>query len=61
MSRHERQRLAELWEDDTRKIAYDTLLTEFDQLREQYKDACKFYEDTQDEVSRFDDQYCQLY
>jgi hypothetical protein len=58
MSRHERQHLAESWEEDMRKIAYDTLLTEFDQLREQYKSACKSYEDTQDEVSRFGDQYC---
>ncbi|KAN0123692.1 hypothetical protein V8E53_015886 [Lactarius tabidus] len=33
------RRLAESWEDDMRKIAYGTLLTEFDQLREQYKDA----------------------
>ena len=58
MSRHERQRLAESWEDDMRRIAYDTLLTEFDQLRKQYKDACKSYEDIQDEVSRRGDQCC---
>ena len=61
MSRHERQRLAESWEDDMRKIAYDTLLTEFNQLRKQYKDACKSYEDAQDEVSRSGDQYYLLY
>ena len=58
MSRNERQRLAESWEDDMRKIAYDTLLAEFDQLRKQYKDACKSYEDIQDEVSRLGDQCC---
>jgi hypothetical protein len=51
MSLRERQRLAESWEDDMRKIAYDSLLAEFDQLREQYKEACKAYEDIQDEVS----------
>ncbi|KAH9032058.1 AAA domain-containing protein [Lactarius pseudohatsudake] len=49
MSLLERQRLAEVWEDDMRKIAYESLLAEFDQLKEQYKDACKVYEDIQDE------------
>ena len=58
MSLPERQRLSESWEDDMRKIAYDSLLAEFDQLREQYKDACKVYEDIQDEVSRFGDLCC---
>ena len=55
----ERQRLAEYWENDMRTIAYESLLAEFDQLREQYKAACKVYEDIQDEVSRFMDLYCQ--
>ena len=53
MSLPERQRLSESWEDDMRKIAYESLLADFDQLREKYKDACKAYEDIQDEVSRF--------
>ncbi|KAH8981146.1 hypothetical protein EDB92DRAFT_2055683 [Lactarius akahatsu] len=52
MSLPERQRLAEVWEDDMRKIAYESLLAEFDQLKEQYKDACKVYEDIQDEARR---------
>ncbi|KAH9170424.1 hypothetical protein EDB89DRAFT_2071946 [Lactarius sanguifluus] len=52
MSLPERQRLAEAWEDDMRKIAYESLLAEFDQLKEQYKDACKIYEDIQDEARR---------
>ncbi|KAH9066137.1 hypothetical protein EDB87DRAFT_1732090 [Lactarius vividus] len=52
MSLPERQRLAEAWEDDMRKIAYESLLAEFDQLKEQYKDACKVYEDIQDEARR---------
>ncbi|KAH9048674.1 hypothetical protein EDB83DRAFT_2507364 [Lactarius deliciosus] len=52
MSLSERQRLAEAWEDDMRKIAYESLLAEFDQLKEQYKDACKVYEDIQDEARR---------
>ncbi|KAF8265013.1 hypothetical protein EI94DRAFT_400563 [Lactarius quietus] len=45
MSRHERQRLAESWEEDMRKIAYDSLLAEFGRLREQYKDSCQSFED----------------
>jgi hypothetical protein len=61
MSLHERQCLAELWEADMRKIAYDSLLAEFSQLREQYKEACKAYEDIQDEVSRSGDLRYQLY
>ncbi|KAI9445926.1 hypothetical protein H4582DRAFT_1805091 [Lactarius indigo] len=52
MSLSERQRLAEAWEDDMRNIAYDSLLAEFDQLKEQYKEACKVYEDIQDEARR---------
>ncbi|KAH9170426.1 hypothetical protein EDB89DRAFT_1304023 [Lactarius sanguifluus] len=52
MSIPERQRLAESWEDDMRKIAYDSFLPVFDRLRTQYKVACKVYEDIQDEARR---------
>ncbi|KAH9011570.1 hypothetical protein EDB85DRAFT_1108865 [Lactarius pseudohatsudake] len=52
MSFSERQRLAESWEDDMRKTAYDSLLPVFDRLRRQYKVACKVYEDIQDEARR---------
>ncbi|KAH9014346.1 hypothetical protein EDB85DRAFT_875353 [Lactarius pseudohatsudake] len=52
MSIHERQRLAESWEDEMRKIAYDSLLSDFDHLRTRYKDACKVYEDMRDEARR---------
>ncbi|KAI9445912.1 hypothetical protein H4582DRAFT_1804013 [Lactarius indigo] len=52
MSLSERQCLAESWEDEIRKIAYTSLLAEFDQLKSQYKDACKVYEDIQDEARR---------
>ncbi|KAH9052543.1 hypothetical protein EDB87DRAFT_1570453 [Lactarius vividus] len=52
MSIRERQRLAESWEDEMRKLAYDSLLSDFDHLRTQYKDACKVYEDIQDEARR---------
>jgi len=52
MSLSERKCLALSWEDDMRKIAYDSNLQEFQALKEQYKDTCKEYEDIQDEVSR---------
>ncbi|KAH8976901.1 hypothetical protein EDB92DRAFT_1938185 [Lactarius akahatsu] len=52
MSICERQRLAESWEDEMRKIAYDSLLSDFDDLRTRYKDACKIYEDMRDEARR---------
>ncbi|KAI9431019.1 hypothetical protein H4582DRAFT_1823204 [Lactarius indigo] len=55
MSIPERQRLAESWEDDMRKIAYDSLLPVFNRLKKKYKAACKVYEDIQDEVSQFGD------
>lgn len=51
MSLSERQCLAESWEQDMRKIAYDSNVEEFRLLKERYKDACKVYEDVQDEVS----------
>ncbi|KAH8998227.1 hypothetical protein EDB86DRAFT_2828512 [Lactarius hatsudake] len=44
MSLPERQRLAESWEDDIRNLAYASLVADFDQLKAQYKDACKVYE-----------------
>ena len=52
MSLYERKCLAQSWEEDMRKIAYDSNLQEFDLLKERYKDACKVYEDVQDEVSQ---------
>ncbi|KAH9048671.1 hypothetical protein EDB83DRAFT_2632697, partial [Lactarius deliciosus] len=52
MSLPERQRLAESWEDDIRNLAYASLVADFDQLKAQYKDACKVYEDIQDEARR---------
>ena len=35
-----------------RRMAYESNLGEFDDLKEQYKNACRDYEDVQDEVSR---------
>ncbi|KAH8998206.1 hypothetical protein EDB86DRAFT_3148849 [Lactarius hatsudake] len=52
MSLRERQCLAESWEDEMRKEAYDSLLSHFNHQRTQYKDACKVYEDLRDEARR---------
>jgi hypothetical protein len=54
MSLSERRCLAESWEDEMRMIAFDSNLDEFDRLKQQYKDACRVYEDVQDEVSQLD-------
>ena len=54
MSLSERRCLAESWEDDMRRMAYESNLDEFDSLKQRYKDACRVYEDVQDEVCRFD-------
>ena len=51
MSLSERKCLAESWEDEMRRMAYESNLEEFDLLKQQYKEACKTYEDVQDEVS----------
>jgi len=48
----ERKCLADSWEADMRKVAYDSNLAEFHSLKEQYKRACQAHEDIQDEVSR---------
>jgi len=52
MSLSERQCTAESWEQDVRKIAYDSNAAAFCLLKERYKNACKVYEDVQNEVSR---------
>ncbi|KAI9431022.1 hypothetical protein H4582DRAFT_1335637 [Lactarius indigo] len=52
MSMPERRCLATSWEDDMQKIAYDSLLPVFGRLRRRYMDACKVYEDIQDEARR---------
>ena len=51
MSLSERQCLAESWEQDMRKMAYESNVEEFRLLKERYNDACKDYENVQDEVS----------
>jgi hypothetical protein len=54
MSLSERSCLAESWEDEMRRIAYESNLKGFDRLKKRYKDVCRSYEDVQDEVSHLD-------
>jgi hypothetical protein len=54
MSLSERECLAESWEEEMRRMAYESNLEEFDSLKEKYKQACQAYEDVQDEVSRLE-------
>ena len=53
MSVGERGRLAAHWEDDIRKLAYQSNLDEFEALCQQYKAACKQYNDVSDEVRKY--------
>ena len=50
MSQEERQRLAEHWEEEMRRLAYSDHLEDYKRLREQYDDACGKYEAVSDEV-----------
>jgi hypothetical protein len=50
MSLEERQRLAEHWEEDMRRLAYHNFLGEYRNLRRQYDEACEKYEAVSDEV-----------
>jgi len=50
MSFAERQRLAEHWEEEMRRLAYDDHLHEYVALRAQYEEACEKYEAVADEV-----------
>lgn len=50
MSLIERQRLSSMWEDEIRTAAYEMNLSRYEELRTQYKDACKDYNDMRDEV-----------
>ena len=52
MSISERKSLAELWEEEMRRTAYESNLAEFGELKQRFKEACKTYEDVQDEVCR---------
>ena len=50
MSLEERQRLAEHWEEEMRRLAYHNHLEEYQRLREQYEEACEQFEAVTDEV-----------
>ena len=50
MSLEERQRLAEYWEEEMRRLAYNDHLEEYESLREVYEDACEKYQAVTDEV-----------
>ena len=50
MSFEERQRLAEHWEEEMRRLAYNDHLAEYEALRRQYEEACDKYEAVSDEV-----------
>jgi hypothetical protein len=50
MSRDERKRLAAEWERDIRLMAYQSNLSRYSKLREEYQEACKDYQDVRDEV-----------
>lgn len=50
MSLQERQRLAEYWEEEMRRLAYHNHLGEYESLREEYEEACNKFEDVSDEV-----------
>ena len=50
MSLQERQRLAEHWEEEMRRLAYHHHLEEYERLRGQYEEACEKFEDVSDEV-----------
>ena len=50
MSLEERRRLAEHWEEEMRRFAYQNHLDEYRRLRKRYDDACEKYEAVSDEV-----------
>ena len=50
MSLEERQRLAEHWEEEMRRLAYHNHLEEYERLRTRYDEACEKYEAVSDEV-----------
>ena len=52
MSLSERSCLAESWEEEMRRMEYESNLEEFELLKQRYKDACQTYENLQDEVGR---------
>ncbi|KXN82337.1 NFX1-type zinc finger-containing protein 1 [Leucoagaricus sp. SymC.cos] len=52
MSIPERQRLADEWERRIRSLAYNSKLDQYTRLKDEYKEACKEYDDMRNEVRR---------
>ncbi|KAI9068435.1 hypothetical protein FKP32DRAFT_1561707 [Trametes sanguinea] len=52
MSSSERARLADDWEQKIRRKAYESQLSHYNALRDEYKEACKDHEDMRDENRR---------
>lgn len=50
MSLEERRRLAEHWEEEMRRLAYDSYLGEYKSLRARYDEVCETYDAVSDEV-----------
>ena len=50
MSSEERKRLAEHWEEEMRRLAYDNYLDTYRDLRARYAEACEKFEAVSDEV-----------
>ena len=53
MSASERLKLADQWERRIRRLAYDTQLDQYTRLKQEYKDACKEYNDMRNEVKSY--------
>ena len=53
MSASERLKLADEWERKIRNIAYYTRLDQYTRVKQEYKDACKEYNDMRDEAKCF--------
>ena len=50
MSLEERRRLADHWEEEMRRLAYDNYLEEYKSLRVRYDEVCETYDSVSDEV-----------
>ncbi|GJJ08048.1 hypothetical protein Clacol_002255 [Clathrus columnatus] len=52
MSAVERRKIAEFWEGEIRKLAYESHLQTYTNLRQRYKDVCQEFNDLKDENRR---------
>jgi hypothetical protein len=51
MSAAERDQVVAVWEEEVRRFAYKSNLSEFEEQRARYRDACKRFNNVQDQVS----------